>query len=97
MERKIIGLCADNTNANFGSAERKGQNNVFRKLQENVGHGLIGVECAGHIFHNTVRAAADVLPVDVEIIIAEIYLYFKSYTELKVSRSFASSWKTTSR
>lgn len=80
LELKVVGLCADNTNSNFGGAERKGQNNVFTKLKENLGHSLIGVGCACHIFHNTVRAAADVLPVDVEMTIAKIYLYFKSYT-----------------
>jgi hypothetical protein len=56
----------------------KGQNNVSTKLQKNLGHGLIGVGCAGHIFHNAVKAATDILPVDVEI--SKIYLYFISYT-----------------
>jgi hypothetical protein len=40
---KAVGLCADNTNSNFGGAERKGQNNVFTKPQKNLMHGLIGV------------------------------------------------------
>jgi hypothetical protein len=43
-------------------------------------NGLIGDGCAGHIFHNTVRAATDFFRVDVEMIISKIYLYFKSYT-----------------
>ena len=97
LERKVVGLCVDNTNSNFGGVERKEQNNVFRKLQENLGHGLIGVGCAGHIFHNIVLAAADILPIDVEMI-AKIYLYFKSYTvRIESLKSFASSWEKTSR
>jgi hypothetical protein len=56
---KVVGLCADNTNSNFGGAEKKGENSVLTKLQKNLGHGLKGVGCAGHIFHNTIRAAID--------------------------------------
>lgn len=78
---KVVGLCADNTNSNFGDVARKGQNNVFTKLQKNLGHSLIGVGCTAHVFHNTVfRTATDILPVDVELIISKIYLYFKSFT-----------------
>jgi hypothetical protein len=52
---KFVRLCAGNTNSNFRGAERKRQNNDFTKLQKNLGHGLIGVWCAGHIFHNIVE------------------------------------------
>jgi hypothetical protein len=52
---KFVRMCVDNTNYNFGCAERKSQNNDFTKLQKNLGHGLIGVGCAGHIFHNIVE------------------------------------------
>jgi hypothetical protein len=38
----------------FGGVERKGLNNVFNKLQKNLGHGPIGAGRAGHIFHNIV-------------------------------------------
>jgi hypothetical protein len=55
-------------NSKFGGAEWKGQNNVFTTLQKNLAHGLIGVGCAGHIIHSTVRAASNILPVDVEMI-----------------------------
>jgi hypothetical protein len=42
-------------------------------------HGLLGVGCAD-IFHSTVPAATDILPIDVEMSISKIYLYLKSYT-----------------
>jgi hypothetical protein len=52
---KFVGLCADNTNSDFGSAGRKGQNNDFTKLQKNLRHNLIGIGCADHTFHNIVE------------------------------------------
>jgi hypothetical protein len=51
---KFVGLCEDNMNYNFRGAERKDQNNVFTQLHKNLGHGLAGVGCAGHIFRNIV-------------------------------------------
>jgi hypothetical protein len=33
---KVVGLCADNTNSNFGGAESKCQNNIFTKQQKNL-------------------------------------------------------------
>lgn len=73
-------MCADNTNSIFGGTERNGENNVSTKLQQNTGHCFIGVECAGHIFHNAVRAATDMFPVDVEKIVSEIRLDFRLET-----------------
>jgi hypothetical protein len=56
---------------NFRSAENKGQNNVFTKLQKNLGHGLMGFGCAGHISHNIVLAASEILHLDVEMIMSK--------------------------
>jgi hypothetical protein len=47
---KVVGLCADNVNSNFGGVQSEGQNKLHIKL----GHGVIGVGCAGHIFYYTV-------------------------------------------
>ena len=66
LKEKVIGLCADNTNSNFGGADRRGENNVFFKLKQSLNHDLIGVGCAAHIIHNTIRTAADDFPVDIE-------------------------------
>jgi hypothetical protein len=78
--RKVVGLCADNTSSNFGGVQNKGQNSVFARLQKNLRHGVIRVGCAGHVFCNAVLAVTEILPVDVEMIIYKIYLYFMSYT-----------------
>jgi hypothetical protein len=34
---KVVGLCADNTNSNFGSAERKRQNSVLPNCRKTLG------------------------------------------------------------
>lgn len=36
MTKKIIGYGADNTNLNFGGVAKKGQKNVWRKLQSRL-------------------------------------------------------------
>jgi hypothetical protein len=71
-------------NSNFGSVQSEGLNSVFTRLHINLGHGVIGAGCAGHIFHNTVQAVTEILPVIVEMVISKVYLYFTSYTELKL-------------
>lgn len=50
------------------------------KLNEHLNQKkIIGVGCAAHILHNTIQTASDLLPVDVENIIAKIYSYFYIY------------------
>lgn len=80
LEKKVIAISADNTNTNFGGSQRRGKNNVFRLLEGILKKKLIGVGCSAHIAHNSMKAAADMLPVDVEIAIGKIYQYFKNYT-----------------
>ncbi|CAL8119834.1 unnamed protein product [Orchesella dallaii] len=80
VTEKLIGICADNTNTNFGGINRKGKVNVFYKLKESLGRDLVGIGCAAHIVHNSVETAADCLPLDVEAILAKIYKYFSIYT-----------------
>lgn len=81
IKEKVIGFSADNTNANFGGARRRGQENVFTKLQTYTGrHDLLGLGCNAHMLHNTVQTAADCLPVDAEQIVCKIYNYFSIYT-----------------
>ena len=50
---KVFGLCADTMNSNFGGAERKDKNDVFTKLQKNLGHSLVRVGCADQILSST--------------------------------------------
>jgi hypothetical protein len=35
-----------------------------------------GIGCATHILHNAIQTSADILPIDVEAIVNEIFLYF---------------------
>lgn len=80
MFEKLLALCADNTNCNFGGALRSGQNNVFSKLQKATNRKLIGVNCAAHVLNNCIQTAADCLPVDIELVLIKIYSYFYIYT-----------------
>ncbi|KAE9529165.1 hypothetical protein AGLY_011961 [Aphis glycines] len=66
IDSKVVCLCADNTNTNFGDVKRKGQGNVFRKLQKSLSRPILGIGCAAHILHNTVKTACDALSIDVE-------------------------------
>ncbi|KAG8234289.1 hypothetical protein J437_LFUL015014 [Ladona fulva] len=66
LKHKLIAYSADNTNANFGGKARRGTNNIFYKLNENLNQNIIGVGCAAHIIHNAIQTGADLLPVDVE-------------------------------
>lgn len=72
-------FCGDNTNCNFGGAARKGQNNIFRKVNDYIGRELIGIGCFAHIVHDTVMAASDCLPVDIETVVVKLYSYFYIY------------------
>lgn len=82
LNNKIISLCADNTNANFGGSQRNGQNNVFRRLENSLNHRkLIGVGCVAHILNNSIQFAADLLPdFDVQSFINKVYQHFHIYT-----------------
>lgn len=80
IDGKVVCLCADNTNTNFGGVNRKGQGNVFRKLQKSLCRPIFGIGCSAHILHNTVQHACDSLPIDVEVIVVKVYKYFYQYT-----------------
>lgn len=75
LSQKLASFCADNAPCNFGNRERTGTNNTFYKLNE-LYPGLIGVGCAAHIVHNTLKAACDKMPFDVEMIVVKIYSHF---------------------
>jgi hypothetical protein len=80
LKDKLIALCADNTNRNFGGAARIGRKNVYRQLEQSIGRSLIGIGCAAHIVHNAVQTATDCLPIDIEAAVFKIYSYFYLYT-----------------
>lgn len=77
---KVVCFCADNTNSNFGGPNRNGTNNIFVKLQNNLGKKLVGVGCAAHILNNTIQTAADNIPLDIESVLIKIYSYLHIYT-----------------
>ena len=76
LASKLVGFCADNANTNFGGLKRKGTNNIFAKLEKKFKRKIIGVGCAAHIIHNAIQTACDLLPVNIENMIVNLYKHF---------------------
>ena len=76
---KLIGFCADNRITNFGGIKRRGQNNVFYKVKNNVKRDLVGIGCTICIVHNCLQHAVDTLPVYLGSLV-KIYKFFHIYT-----------------
>ena len=93
IKNKLIGFCADNCNTNLGGVNRRGHNNVFYKVKDNIKRDLVGIGCTIHIVHNCLQHAVDTLPVCVESLVVKIYKFFHIYTvrvsELKQFCDFA--------
>jgi hypothetical protein len=57
--------------------QEKRTNNVFAKLTtSDLKMNIRGLGCAAHILHNALRTSADILLVDVEVIVNKIFKYF---------------------
>lgn len=80
LKSKVVALTADNTNTNFGGRRRKGVNNVYVKLQDLLQRKIRGIGCNAHILSNAINTASCAMPIDVEVIITTIYLYFSRFT-----------------
>lgn len=75
IEEKIAGFCGDNCTTNFGSADRAGENNVYHRLKQ-WKPSMVGVGCAAHVVHNTLKHACSNLQTNVEYIVVKIYTHF---------------------
>lgn len=80
ITKKIFAFSADNTNTNFGGINRRGENNVHKKLMSKLNRSIIGIGCNAHIISNTINTASSVMTIDAEIIIPQVYLHFHRYT-----------------
>jgi hypothetical protein len=76
LEHKVIGLCADNCNSNFGGVKRRDENSVYSRLKKEFHREIVGVGCAAYIVHNFLQTAVDVLPIDIEVLVAKLNKYF---------------------
>lgn len=79
ISKKIVAFAGDNAVVNFGGVTRGGENNVFARLKVTIPH-LIGVGCAAHIIHNTLKHASSAMPFDLESTVVKIYSHFYIYT-----------------
>jgi hypothetical protein len=65
-----------NRNTDFGGVKRKGNENVFRKVQSDLYRPILGIGCSAHIVQNSVQTACDSLPLDIEIIVIKFINIF---------------------
>jgi hypothetical protein len=80
VSQKVVAFSADNTNSNFGGAERRGTNNIHTKLKAELKRdALLGLGCSAHTLHNAMQTGADCLPFDVEQIVCKMYQHFSIY------------------
>lgn len=79
LNDKVIAVCADNTNTNFGGVNRKGDKNV-KKMMHLLGKTIIGIGCNAHIVSNAINTASSLMSIDVEVVITHIYLHFERFT-----------------
>ena len=77
---KIVALCADNTNINFGGCRRLGKNKAWRKLEAELKREIIDICCRTHIIHNCLQCTVDCLPIDIECFAVKLYKYFYIYS-----------------
>ena len=93
LRNKIVSLCADNTNTNFGGCRKLGKNNVWRKLEAELERKIIGIGGGAHIIHNCLQCAVYCWPIDIECFAVKVYKYFYIYSvgveELKSFCEFA--------
>jgi hypothetical protein len=74
LSDKVIAICGDNCNTNFGAAAKRGTSYVFAKLKTiNLKMKIQGIGCATHMFHNALQTSADILLIDVEAIVNKIF------------------------
>jgi hypothetical protein len=66
LENKVVAISGDNTNSNFGGLKRKGPNNVFCKIKEDLNRGVIGLGCVVHMIHNCAHSSINTIPLDIE-------------------------------
>jgi hypothetical protein len=69
-----------NTNTNFGGLKRKGTNNVFCKIKEDLNRGVTGLGRVAHMIHNCAHSSIDTVPLDTEDLVVTILVYFHIFT-----------------
>jgi hypothetical protein len=76
----VIAISGDNTNTNFGGLKRKGTNNVFCKIKEDLNRGVIGSGYIAHMIHNCAHSSINTIPLDIEGSAVKIFGYFHIFT-----------------
>lgn len=81
LQRKMVAFSGDNTNTNFGGLNRRGKENIFHLLKQQVNADLVGIGCPAHILHNAIHHGLDQIDdLDIDTIVLKIFNYFSIYT-----------------
>lgn len=64
----------------FGECLCIDTNKVYSKFKESLNESMEGVGCPAHILHNVGHTEANVLSVDVEVIVVRLFSFFSIYT-----------------
>lgn len=89
---KLVGFCGDNCVTNFGSRDRGGENNVYFRLKQ-WKPSLIGIGCAAHIVHNSIKYACEFLPIDMEVIVVKIFSrFYRNTVQVEVLKTLCNEF-----
>jgi hypothetical protein len=84
LENKVIAISGDNTNTNFGGLKRRGTNNVFCKIKEDLNRDVICLGCVAHMIHNYAHSSINTIPLDTEDLVVKFFGYFHIYIQNRV-------------
>lgn len=83
LQNKVVAICADNTNTNFGGVTRGGHNNVLERFCQKCQTPLFGIGCLCHIANNCIQYSVNkhissFCPID--SFLGNLYSYFNGQT-----------------
>lgn len=79
MRLTVAAFYDDNCNTNFVGVRRRGQNNVYNRLKQELAINIVGIRYGAHTVYNALQNAVDGLTVKTEALV-KIYKYFHIYT-----------------
>jgi hypothetical protein len=72
----VIAISGDNTNTNLGGLKRKGTNNAFCRIKEDLNRVVTGLGFVAHMIHNCAHSSINRIPLDIEGLVGKIFGYF---------------------
>jgi hypothetical protein len=81
LKTKVVGLSADNTNANFRGLCRRVNKNVLTKIKYKLNINIIGFGCNAHtcIIHNFAKTTLNSMLLDIRVLVTKSFGYLQIY------------------